>query len=119
MRVECSEDPQVPKTLRVTVSGSLDTVGTEKFMAELAGRVIPDCPSLLVDLTSVEWVSSAGVGGLVRLLTRTQSNHSGFAMFGCNPRVRQVLRICGLEGPLNVRDSLDLARERVREMRGG
>jgi len=116
MRVECTEDPQISKTLRVTVTGSLDSVGTEKFMAELANRVIPTCPSLLFDLTSVEWVSSAGVGGLVRLLTRTQSNHSGFAIYGCNARVRQILRICGLEGPLNVCDDEGRARERVREM---
>ena len=119
VRVECTEDAQVPQTLRVSVNGSLDTVGTDKFMAELASRVIPNCPSLLVDLTNVEWVSSAGVGGLVRLLTRTQSSHSGFAIYGCNSRVRQVLRICGLEGPLNVRDDVDRARERVREMQAG
>src|SRR5512143_650762 len=119
MRVEFVDEPQVPNTLRIAPTGSLDTVGTDKFMAEVAQRVIPECPSLLIDLTNVEWVSSAGVGGLVRLLTRTQSNQNGFAIFGCNLRVRQVFLICGLEGPLNIRDRLEQARARVREMLAG
>jgi anti-sigma B factor antagonist len=87
-------------------------------MAEMATRVIPDCPSLLLDLSGVEWVSSAGVGALVRLLTRTQSSGGTMAIYGCGPRVRTVLRICGLEKALNVCETGVEARARLDPTRG-
>lgn len=102
MRVQFAPESDVPGALRVTVTGSLDTPGSEKFMAEMAARVIPHCPSLVLDMSGVEWVSSAGVGALVRLLTRTQSSGGTLALFGCGPKVHTVLRICGLEKALNV-----------------
>lgn len=113
MRVQFAPESVVPGALRVIITGSLDTPGSEKFMAEMATRVIPHCPSLILDLTGVEWVSSAGVGALVRLLTRTQSSGGTMALFGCGPKVQTVLRICGLEAALNVCETADQAQMRL------
>ncbi len=113
MRVQSAPDSKLPGALLVTVTGSLDTPGSEKFMAEMAARVIPECPPLLFDLSGVEWVSSAGVGALVRLLTRAQSSGGKMALFGCGPKVQTVLRICGLEKALNVSETADQARARL------
>jgi anti-anti-sigma factor len=113
MRVQFAPDAEVPGALLVTVNGSLDTPGSEKFMAEMATRVIPDCPSLILDLRGVEWVSSAGVGALVRLLTRTQSSGGTMALYGCGSKVQSVLRICGLESALNLCETASQARARL------
>ena len=113
MRVQFAPESDVPGALRVTVTGSLDTPGSEKFMAEMATRVIPHCPSLILDMSGVEWVSSAGVGALVRLLTRTQSSNNTMALFGCGPKVQTVLRICGLDQALNLCETADQARARL------
>jgi anti-anti-sigma factor len=119
MRVSCTNDVGLPGATIAEVSGSLDMVGSEAFLQALDPRLTPEKPSLLLDLTQVEWVSSAGVGALVRLLTHTRSLKGGFAMYGCGQRVRTVLRICGLEGPLNVQDTAEAARARLREPGAG
>ena len=82
-------------------------------------RVVPETPSLLFDLSDVEWVSSAGVGAFIQLLARTRAHGGGLALFGCGSRVRTLLRVCGLESALNVRDTALEARDRLRELRAG
>jgi anti-anti-sigma factor len=119
MRVVCSTDPELPGTTIATVSGSLDLNGAESFLASVMPNVGAESPSLIVDLSEVEWVSSAGVGALVRLLTRTQSVQGGFALHGCRTRVLNVLRICGLEKPLNVREDASAARAHLHDRKSG
>jgi anti-anti-sigma factor len=119
MNVTCGSDPVLARTTLATVVGNLDLTGSETFLAQVVPRINSQSPSLLLDLTQVEWVSSAGVGALVRVLTRTQAEKGSFALHGCATRVRTVLRICGLEDHLNVRDSSDEARARLRELGAG
>ena len=114
VRVSLQDDAVIPGAQHVRPAGLLDTTGAPLLIDAVFGQITAAKPSLLMDLEAVEWVSSAGVGALVKLLARTQALQGKFALCNCGPRVLTVLRICGLESALVVCKSLDEAREKLR-----
>jgi len=101
MRVTCGKDPELEGVQLAALAGPLDAVGSVQFWEAIEGRLTAEAPSLLVDMSDVPYVSSAGIGMLVRALTRCQAMGGGIAAFGGVDRVRQVFQICGLEAVLN------------------
>jgi anti-anti-sigma factor len=116
MRVEWAPDPELERCGLCTPAGRLDTQGAEAFDAALAPQVNAAYPNLLLDLRQIDWLSSAGVGSLARLLRHVQDLGGRLAVCGCQPRVRTVLRICGLEAAFNICDTLAEARARLRAL---
>jgi anti-anti-sigma factor len=114
MRVTSGSDTEVPQATLASPVGNLDAHGVTSFLETVSQRVTDATPSLLVDMTGVELMSSAGIGVLIRLLNQVQSRGGRLAIFGCNERVRQVFKITALESVLNVCDSSAAARARVR-----
>lgn len=114
MHLEWSPDPELQGCTLAAPTGRLDTEGVAGFFDGLAPRLGAESPFLLVDLGGVDWLSSAGVGALARLLKRAQSAGGTMAIFGCESRVRTVLRLCGLEAVFNVCDTAAEARARLR-----
>lgn len=53
-------------------------------------------PLIILDLSNVQYVDSAGVGALVGLLTSARSAGGELKLVGLNDRVRQVLKITRL-----------------------
>ena len=114
MRIQWAPDAELEKCGLCSVVGRLDSDGATSFFDTLAPHVNTAYPSLLLDLHQVDWLSSAGVGALARLLRHVQDQGGMLALFGCEPRVRTVLRICGLEAAFNIRDTAAEARDRLR-----
>jgi anti-anti-sigma factor len=54
-------------------------------------------PGLIVDLSEVPWVDSMAVGALVRAFVFCSKCGRKFALVGLNPRVKNVLRMVGLD----------------------
>jgi anti-anti-sigma factor len=72
---------------------------------------------LVFDLSGLEFIDSAGLGGLVRLW-ETSVEVGGFVTFGKpSGRVREVLQITGLLSVLKAYDSVTEAVSAVRAMR--
>ena len=112
MQVTCVADPMLDGVMLATAVGQLDANGASRFW-----EAIPSCldnfSSVLVDMTEVGSMTSAGIGVLIRVLSRVRPGGGKLAIFGCNPTVRKVLEICRLEGVLNVADTADEARRRL------
>ena len=114
MRMTCGSDATLPGTVLARLEGHLDPDGAEQMRTQLGAQIGPDAPRLLLDVGGVDWMSSSGVGALMFLLSRVQMHQGALALFGCVPRVRSVLRVCGLETVLQVCDDEAAARERLR-----
>lgn len=116
MKVNCASDPEIQSVLFVEPHGQLDAQGADVVWATVKPRLTQGMPSLLLDLGGVGFVSSAGISALVRLLSETQSLRGGMSIYGCNERVRSVLKILMLESVLNVCDSEAQARSKLRDL---
>lgn len=65
--------------------------------------------SLVLDLSQVPYVDSAGVGALVGAYVRLQKEHHTISLVGTNDRVRNTLKVTQVESFFQYADSLALS----------
>ena len=114
MQVQCEPDAEVGNATRVTVSGLVDAVGATELWEAASPHIGAERPSMMVDLTGVEVLTSAGITTLIRFLNHTKPLGGKLALYGCKPGVRKVFRIVGLESMLGVVDTAEEARVKVK-----
>jgi len=113
MQIDWKADPERHDTIRASLEGHLDPDAATRLREELLPHLGQETPKLLLDMSRIDWMGSAGVGSLMHLLARAQAHGGALALFGCVPRVRSVLQVCGLEAILNVSDGEAEARQRL------
>jgi serine/threonine-protein kinase RsbW len=113
MELRCEPDGELEGTIVATLEGSLDVLGADELLKRVTPELDATTRSLMIDLTSVSLITSAGIGALVRLLFRVQSLGGRLAVVGPNPRVREVIEVVMLTGILGVSDSVEEARRRL------
>jgi anti-sigma B factor antagonist len=87
LETEVSPQPGV-KTIALIGSLTLETVaGFNSTLREETS------PVLLLNLTKLEWLDSAGVGALVQLLVRRAKGKGALALAGLSPRNHGVLDV--------------------------
>ncbi|MDX6645203.1 MAG: hypothetical protein QOK40_930 [Miltoncostaeaceae bacterium] len=105
LRVERSD------LLLVVLEGELDHATTEVFQAEVADRYDPAAEQLVLDLSQVALVDSAGLGALLRLGNRAAEGGRRVGLISAEgAMLRRLLRITRLEEAFAVGDDLDGVR---------
>jgi anti-sigma B factor antagonist len=74
----------------VTLTGALTLETVPQFNAALREDAVQ---SMVLDMTAVEWLDSAGVGALVQLLVRRERSSAKLALCGLTPRNQAVLQV--------------------------
>lgn len=80
----------------VRVSGYLDAHTFEQLeetISDLFGR---NCYRLLVDLSKVDYISSAGAGVFIGALSEAQEHGGNIVLMNPTPNVREVFELLGL-----------------------
>jgi anti-anti-sigma factor len=113
MRVTCGPHPELDGVMLAAPVGHLDVHGATHFWEAIPPRVTGDAPSLLVDMQGVDWMTSAGIGVLIRVLNHVQPLGGNLVLYGCNEKVEKVIRICELVDVLNVCATAEDAAERI------
>jgi anti-anti-sigma factor len=87
-------------TTIVGLAGEFDLTCEEPFQDEF-GRVLGGHPDALVlDLRGLDFIDSTGLRMLVQISNRSARDGFGFTVLCRNGRVRDVLRLTGLDGVL-------------------
>ena len=60
------------------------------------------CFALVLDMSEVEYISSAGVGTLVNSTHRAKNSGGNMILIGVGDRVLEVFRVLGLMGSLHI-----------------
>ena len=113
MKLDVDADAQNGRTHIVRVAGKMDAMGATEVWDEVSPMVSAEKPNLLLDMTGVPYLSSAGITTLINLLNRAKPLGGKLAIYGCNPTLRKVFRIVALEPILNVCETLEEARVKV------
>lgn len=117
MQVIFDTDAEFDNTLVARLRGTVDVLGAESFWELLAARVSESVPFVLIDLSEVGVITSAGIGTMVRLYTRLKGYGGGLAIYGCNEKICEIFSIVMLEELLQISASEDEAREKLQKMR--
>jgi len=98
------------KVVRLTMSGldAIDSANAIEVKSE-ALRLLGDVPDVVVDLTGVEFLDSAGVGVLVGLFKNSRLRGGRARFCGITPGVRSVLELIRLDRIFEIYDDVETA----------
>jgi len=78
------------------MQGRLDNEAVDHFLAVMDDVLRKGHHAAVVDMRQVDYVSSAGLGALVRVLKRFQAIHGAFGVAQASSQVAEVLELTGL-----------------------
>jgi anti-anti-sigma factor len=84
-------------------------------LSRLVGEILEHGSKLVLELSGVSTMDSAGIGELVLLRTWAQERNAELKCAGANPIVRSLLELTNLNSVLEVHPSLDAALGSFRE----
>lgn len=99
----------IGRTAVITVSGVLDMLTSPKLEAAIAAAVDKAPTAVVVDLSDVDFLASAGMGVLVSAHDDADGNY-GFAVVADGPATSRPLKLVGLAEMLGLRSTLDEVR---------
>jgi anti-sigma B factor antagonist len=95
-----ASDDDVPSTVRH--EGDLDIVTSEDVKRQLASLVEGGCTTVTLDLRSVGFVDSSGLGALVAVHNYAQARGAEFVVSGAPTHVRDLFSLTRLDNLLTV-----------------
>jgi anti-sigma B factor antagonist len=95
-------------TLILVLNGPLTLSNLFEFQSLVRAS---EAQSLIVDLSAVPYVDSAGIGCLVGGHISHQRNQRRFSLVGVNDRVRTILNITGVESLFPIFATIDQAEK--------
>lgn len=79
----------------LSIEGRLDSNTAQNLEATLGQSEVRDAASLVLDLSKLDYVSSAGLRVLLKAAKYARANKKGLALAGLVPHVREVFDISG------------------------
>ncbi len=98
------------------LSGRMDIEGAEEVNLSLNVATSEDGALLIVDLSEVDFMSSIGIGVLVRVANAARRRGGNLVLLSPQPVVRLVLVKTHIHEVITICDMLDEAMSAVREM---
>ena len=114
MKLTYEPDPTIVGGLIVRLSGNLEINGAIQLWEDVSSRAGEDHRFFIFDFSDVPIVTSAGIGTLVRLLVRLRGVGGAIAICGCSDKICEVFDIVLLKDLLQVCDSEEEARARLK-----
>jgi anti-sigma B factor antagonist len=96
MQANAAQDQPVVGSVTVTVSGELDALESDRFCQVVVSSAGPDVHAVVLDLTEVTFVGSAGISAMIRALKTLDERQVELTVDGRSPLVDHVLEITGL-----------------------
>ena len=93
----------------VTAEGRLDTGTSADLEGECAGRIESGARRMVLDLSRLEYVSSAGLRVMLALAKRLQAAGGELSLCAATGLVKETLEIAGIGSIVAVHPTLDAA----------
>jgi anti-sigma B factor antagonist len=86
-------------------AGALNAANAASFQRQLAALLFSDCQSVLVDLSQVETLDSAGLMVLISAQTAARQQQKQFGICGVSPSIRIIFEVTQLDRAFTLFDS--------------
>lgn len=108
--MDISEDRR-PGAVILALSGKLDATTAKTFEDKILGVINSGAQRLIVDLSLLEYVSSAGLRVFLLAAKRLQSTDGKIVVCSMKDHVRQVFDLAGFSSILSIYGSRDEAMQ--------
>ena len=89
--------------------GRIDTMAADELDQTLLSAVVGGSHNIVVDMSKVEYISSAGLRSLAAVLVRCRDEGGDMKLAGLNERVTRVFNIIGFDLLMSIHDTSDAA----------
>ena len=100
---------QVDGVTIISIKGSIDAITSPDITKYIQEQVANGNAKLVVDLSGVDYTSSAGLRVLLGATKDTRSNSGDIRLTGIQPDVQKVLKMSGFLNILKTYDDLNAA----------
>jgi anti-sigma B factor antagonist len=108
LKIELLDSPKGARIMKLTGPLTLKTL----FDFQQVSRQESSHP-VIVDITAIPYMDSAGLGSLISVFASCQRTHRGFAIIGVSERIRTLFEVTHCDGLLPCFESLDAAEASV------
>ncbi len=95
----------------VVITGKLDNDSSEYFFSFIEEQVVDGYKNLVLDCENLEYISSMGLGSLMRVHSRMKKHMGDVKIAAMQSFVADTFRIVGFEKILNVYDNVEAAKD--------
>ena len=99
------------KALVVSVTGRMDAVSAPDFDTQVEERVDKGETSLVLDLSGLDYISSAGLRSMLTLAKKLKTKEGDLVLFGLQDVVNEVFEVSGFSTIFEIFGSLEEAME--------
>ncbi len=93
--------------------GRLDSDALTSFESQLTGHVELEGSALVIDFSSLDYVSSAGLRSILVLAKKAEQNSCKFCLAELSPEIMEIFQITGFHNIVPIHDSVQDAIETV------
>jgi anti-sigma B factor antagonist len=98
----------------VSLVGELDNYSSPRVRTLLTELLVPESPTVILDLSQLEYIDSAGLGVLVGGLKIASSCSGTVALVNPSPAIVHVLKVTGLDRIFQLFDDEDVAERELK-----
>tara|TARA_B100001245_G_C22881543_1_gene423996 strand:+ start:307 stop:648 length:342 start_codon:yes stop_codon:yes gene_type:complete len=98
----------------IQVNGEIDASSSIELDAALK-EASENTSKILIDLSNLEYISSAGLGVFISYLEELKKKEVGLVIFGLKEKVHEVFEILGLQHLMNIVETKEEAVKAVNE----
>lgn len=109
----------VDEICQLTLDGNLDSFSVAALKERMDGQFESGIHSFIIDLVSVEFMDSAGLGQLVSALKVSSSHGGDVILVGANKAVKDLLRMTRLDTIFRCVESIEEAKKGLTESAPG
>ncbi|MCF0253239.1 MAG: STAS domain-containing protein [Duodenibacillus sp.] len=99
MQIDISLDASVTV---ITISGSMDATTVTAFDAEWKKQLTDGVKKIAVDMTGLDYISSAGLRGILMLAKVSRAKGASLAFFGMKAMVLDMFKLSGFLAILKI-----------------
>ncbi len=96
----------------INVSGEIDA-SSSIFLDDELDNAVKHYPKIIVDLTGLEYISSAGLGVFMSYIQELESQNVQMILVGLKEKVLQVFQILGLDQLLTIEKDIASAKQKL------
>lgn len=95
--------------LLIALEGKISSVNAAQAEADIMAQIAKGESDLLVDMTSLDYISSAGLRVVLLVAKKLKQSGGVLALYGMQPQIREVFDISGFLTILTVTDTREQA----------
>lgn len=102
-----------PGYYQLSVGGEIDA-SSSIHLEEGLKEAMTASKKIIVDLTELEYISSAGLGVFMSIIQELDNQSIKFAIYGMSPKVNEVFEILGLNQLITIKTDKEEALEAIK-----